>query len=112
MPKSPPLSLGTAVGLNKLNRHYAVQECDAREDDSSNEVGYTQKLIIMANEFLENRYNITRKHFLGKLSIGLGSVALGSLLIKDLFRGGADEIDAAPLLSLSQKEAEDGAGPS
>jgi len=28
------------VGLNKLNRHYAVQECDARGDDSSNEVGY------------------------------------------------------------------------
>ena len=30
----------------------------------------------MANEFLENRYNITRKHFLGKLSIGSPSAAV------------------------------------
>src|SRR5687767_15638742 len=43
----------------------------------------------MANEFFENRMNITRKHFLGKLSVGLGSVALGSLLVKDLFSGGS-----------------------
>ena len=25
--------------VKKLNRHYAVQECDAREDDSSDEAG-------------------------------------------------------------------------
>ncbi len=37
------------------------------------------------NEFLENRLHITRKHFLGKLGLGLGSAALGSLLIPDLF---------------------------
>jgi len=46
----------------------------------------------MANEFFENRLNITRKHFLGKLSLGLGSVALGSLLVKDLFSGGSSEM--------------------
>src|SRR5512147_1416998 len=47
---------------------------------------------FMANEFFENRLNITRKHFLGKLSLGLGSVALGSLLVKDLFSSGSSEI--------------------
>ncbi len=46
----------------------------------------------MANEFFENRLNITRKHFLGKLSLGLGSVALGSLLVKDLFSRGSSEM--------------------
>ena len=45
----------------------------------------------MSKEFINHRYNITRKHFLGKLSIGLGSVALGSLLIKDLFSGKSAE---------------------
>lgn len=39
------------------------------------------------NEFLENRLDINRRHFLGKLSVGLGTVALGSLLIPDLFNG-------------------------
>ncbi|HWA34799.1 MAG TPA: DUF1501 domain-containing protein [Cyclobacteriaceae bacterium] len=39
----------------------------------------------MKDEFLESRLHITRKHFLGKLGLGLGSAALGSLLIPDLF---------------------------
>lgn len=37
------------------------------------------------NNFLEHRLNINRRHFLGKLSMGLGTAALGSLLIPDLF---------------------------
>ena len=37
------------------------------------------------NLFLENRFNITRRHFFGKAAAGLGSVALGSLLMPDLF---------------------------
>jgi len=45
----------------------------------------------MENEFLKQRFHITRRHFLGKMSLGLGSVALGSLLIPDLFKSGADE---------------------
>jgi len=44
----------------------------------------------MANEFLENRLNVNRRHFLGKLGLGLGSVALGSLLIPNLFSGEDD----------------------
>ncbi|HEY0739910.1 MAG TPA: DUF1501 domain-containing protein [Chryseosolibacter sp.] len=43
------------------------------------------------NEFLENRLGINRRHFLGKLSVGLGSAALGSLLIPGLFNGKEDE---------------------
>jgi hypothetical protein len=41
----------------------------------------------MPNEFLEHRLTINRRHFLGKLGVGLGSAALGSLLIPDLFTG-------------------------
>ena len=43
------------------------------------------------NPFLENRFNINRRHFLGKLSLGVGSAALGSLLIPDLFSSSGDE---------------------
>jgi len=34
----------------------------------------------------ENLLNINRRHFFSKLSVGIGSLALGSLLIPDLFR--------------------------
>lgn len=39
----------------------------------------------MSNPFFENQQHVTRRHFLGKLSVGLGSAALGTLLTKDLF---------------------------
>lgn len=48
-------------------------------------------------EFLENRFNITRRHFLGKMTAGIGSVALGSLLVPDLFKGNDDDSDTLPL---------------
>jgi hypothetical protein len=48
----------------------------------------------MANEFFENQLNVNRRHFLGKLSLGLGSVALGSLLIPGIFNRGEDEVIA------------------
>jgi hypothetical protein len=48
------------------------------------------------NPFFENRLNINRRHFLGKLSLGLGSAALGSLLIPDLFSSAGDELTMAP----------------
>ncbi len=47
----------------------------------------------MEKEFLNHRLNINRRHFLGKLSVGIGSVALGSLLVKDLF-GSSDASEA------------------
>lgn len=50
----------------------------------------------MANPFLENRFNLTRRHFLGKLSVGLGSVALGSLLMPDLYSVGESDEKALP----------------
>lgn len=43
------------------------------------------------NEILEHRLNINRRHFLGKLGLGLGSVALGSLLVPDLFSKSEDD---------------------
>ena len=43
------------------------------------------------NQFFEHRLNINRRHFLGKLSLGIGSAALGSLLIPELFSSGSEE---------------------
>ncbi len=40
----------------------------------------------MSNEFLRHRWHINRRYFLGKLSLGLGTAALGSLLMPDLFK--------------------------
>lgn len=45
----------------------------------------------MNKEFLEHRLNMNRRKFLSRLSIGLGSAALGSLLIPDLFKGTAED---------------------
>ena len=45
----------------------------------------------MEKELIEHRMNINRRHFLSRVSLGLGSVALGSLLIPDLFHGGSEE---------------------
>lgn len=49
------------------------------------------------NEFLENRLNVNRRHFLGKMATGIGSLALGSLLVPDIFRGSEEEADGFPL---------------
>ena len=46
---------------------------------------------------MENRLNINRRHFLGKLGLGVGGVALGSLLAPDIFKGTAGEVEAMPL---------------
>ncbi|QEH39370.1 DUF1501 domain-containing protein [Chitinophaga sp. XS-30] len=45
----------------------------------------------MENELFQHGLNISRRKFLSRLSIGLGSVALGSLLVPDLFSGAAGE---------------------
>ncbi|NMH89270.1 DUF1501 domain-containing protein [Flavivirga algicola] len=41
----------------------------------------------MDKEFFEHRLNINRRHFLGKMAMGVGGAALGSLLIPNLFKG-------------------------
>lgn len=51
----------------------------------------------MANEFFKHRLNINRRHFLSKMSIGVGSVALGSLLVPDLFKGAGEHVGQLPL---------------
>ena len=45
----------------------------------------------MQKEILEHGLNHNRRRFLSKLSMGIGSVALGSLLIPDLFGKGEEE---------------------
>lgn len=47
----------------------------------------------MENKLIEHGLNTNRRHFLSKLSLGLGSAALGSLLIPDLFSGGSGDSD-------------------
>ncbi|MDR3713472.1 MAG: DUF1501 domain-containing protein [Puia sp.] len=42
----------------------------------------------MEKELLEHGLNMNRRRFLTRLSVGLGTAALGSLLIPDLFGGG------------------------
>ncbi|RFS16339.1 DUF1501 domain-containing protein [Emticicia sp. C21] len=51
----------------------------------------------MENEFFKNRLNITRRHFLSKSAVGLGSMALGSLLMPNLFSGGEENLAQLPL---------------
>jgi hypothetical protein len=51
----------------------------------------------MEKEILEHGLNFNRRRFLSRLSLGLGSAALGSLLIPDLFGGrGVDEEGLTP----------------
>ncbi|MBC7565673.1 MAG: DUF1501 domain-containing protein [Pedobacter sp.] len=50
----------------------------------------------MEKNFLEHGLNFNRRRFLSKLSLGLGSVALGSLLIPDLFTSAMDEAGLPP----------------
>ena len=50
----------------------------------------------MQKELLEHSLGFNRRRFLSRLSVGLGSVALGSLLIPDLFR---PEAEAEELLA-------------
>ena len=46
----------------------------------------------MEKEILEHRLNINRRKFLSRLGLGIGSVALGSLLIPDLFSSSEEEM--------------------
>jgi len=51
----------------------------------------------MEKDILEHRLGINRRRFLSKLSLGLGSIALGSLLVPDLFSGvKGDDTDFIP----------------
>jgi hypothetical protein len=51
----------------------------------------------MEKEILEHRLNVNRRRFLSHLGIGVGSVALGSLLMPDLFKGtGSMDADMIP----------------
>src|ERR1700712_1043576 len=54
----------------------------------------SQKPDVMEKDILEHRLNINRRHFLSRLSLGLGSIALGSLLIPDLFNGSGPDSEA------------------
>src|SRR5690606_6402623 len=50
-------------------------------------------------EFIENRLHVNRRHFLSRVSLGLGSVALGSLLVPELF-GESGETDVQSIAGM------------
>lgn len=50
----------------------------------------------MNKDFLEHGLNSNRRRFLSRLSLGLGSAALGSLLVPDLFSGDSSDSGLAP----------------
>jgi len=50
----------------------------------------------MEKEWLEHGFNMNRRRFLSTMSLGIGSVALGSLLVPDLFSGLGGEEDGLP----------------
>ncbi len=45
----------------------------------------------------ENPLKVNRRHFFSQLSVGIGSLALGSLLIPDLFKGDVKQLASQPL---------------
>src|SRR5688572_3780726 len=45
----------------------------------------------MQKEIMENRLAMNRRKFLSRMSLGIGSVALGSLLVPDLFGTSKEE---------------------
>lgn len=51
----------------------------------------------MDKEIFEHRLNVNRRHFLGKMAMGVGGAALGSLLIPDLFKSPKTIEDQLPL---------------
>ncbi|MDH4298467.1 MAG: DUF1501 domain-containing protein, partial [Cyclobacteriaceae bacterium] len=50
----------------------------------------------MPNEFLRYSLNINRRTFFARTSVGIGGLALGSLLVPDLFKGKNDESESLP----------------
>lgn len=55
------------------------------------------------DELLKHQFNITRRHFFGKLSAGIGGAALGSLLIPDLFSGSGESAMATGIPHFAPK---------
>lgn len=51
----------------------------------------------MEKEILEYGFNFNRRRFLSNLSLGIGSVALGSLLMPDLLSGNGGDEDGLPV---------------
>src|ERR1700744_3597337 len=48
----------------------------------------------MENEMLDHRLQFNRRRFFTRLGMGIGGMALGSLLIPDLFSGGEEKESA------------------
>ncbi|MDA0195729.1 MAG: DUF1501 domain-containing protein [Bacteroidetes bacterium] len=54
----------------------------------------------MENTFIENGLNKNRRKFLSKASLGIGSLALGSLLIPDFYKSSKEDLEDSLLAQL------------
>ena len=59
--------------------------------------------MIMEKEIFERHLNMNRRRFLSRLGVGIGSAALGSLLIPDLFSSNPEEAIMAGLPHFAPK---------
>jgi hypothetical protein len=57
-------------------------------------------MSLKENEFLKNQLNITRRHFFGQAVAGIGGLALGSLLVPEIWKG--DESSSTLPLGVAQ----------
>ncbi|MGL4632877.1 MAG: DUF1501 domain-containing protein [Leadbetterella sp.] len=48
------------------------------------------------NEFLEHKFNVNRRHFLGSAAVGIGSMALGSMMLPSIF-GDKNDANGLPI---------------
>ena len=49
------------------------------------------------SHYFENKLNLNRRHFLGKAGLGIGGIALGSMMMPDLFGRPEDHQEVPPL---------------
>jgi len=49
------------------------------------------------SHYFENKLNLNRRHFLGKAGLGIGGIALGSMMMPDLFGRPEDHLEVPPL---------------
>ncbi|MCB9319659.1 MAG: DUF1501 domain-containing protein [Lewinellaceae bacterium] len=54
----------------------------------------------MSNPFFENRMQVTRRHFLGQMGAGLGTIALGSILQPNLAKQAASPVGSMGLAGI------------
>ncbi len=77
-----------------MNSEQNPEVSDTTDDAMENRSWF--KNNFMEKEILEHGFNMSRKRFLSTVGLGVGSLALGSLLMPDLFSSGGDNSIPTP----------------